>query len=290
MTIPILRAGRIASFGLTTPDIARLGDFYMEAFGCRRLLSERLEGPDFERLMQVKGGAQREVLMAGQEIIELLEFDHPGAPHPLGTAFDRSFQHFALVVGDMQIALRRLERVRDWTPISDAGPQRLPASSGGVTAFKFRDPDGHPLEFLEFPRAGAPTTPGGVATPGGDAIIGIDHSAISIAGMAESVAFYRELGFAPSTHTLNQGPEQSALDGIPEACVEVMALTPQCPAPHLELLCYRTDSPRGAGAAAANDVAATRITIDIDHPASPDGAPIVQRLMRDPDGHRLIFL
>lgn len=34
---------------------------------------------------------------------------------------------------------------------------RLPESSGGVTAFKFRDPDGHPLELLAFPDGKVPS-------------------------------------------------------------------------------------------------------------------------------------
>ncbi len=37
-----------------------------------------------------------------------------------------------------------------------AGPERLPARSGGVSAFKFRDPDGHPLELLAFPPEAVP--------------------------------------------------------------------------------------------------------------------------------------
>jgi catechol 2,3-dioxygenase-like lactoylglutathione lyase family enzyme len=290
MTGRPLRAGRIACFGLTTADARRLADFYTGAFGCRRLSSERLEGPEFERLMQVSGGAQRELLTAGGEILELLQFDHPGTPYPVGAPFQRNFQHFALVVGDMRGALRRLEGMNDWSPISHSGPQRLPPASGGVTAFKFRDPDGHPLELLEFPRTGAVTQHGSEPNLGLGTILGIDHSALSVADMAQSVAFYRELGFAPSTHTLNQGPEQAALDGIPQPCVEVMALTPPSPAPHLELLCYQTDAPRGVGAAAANDVAATRLTIESDTPDPAAGATVEQRLVRDPDGHRLIFL
>jgi len=284
-----VRARRIAGFGLTTPDAARLAEFYAAAFGCRCRPSERLEGAAFERLMGVAGGAQRQLLKAGDEIIELLQFDRPGAPYPPNLSpLERTFQHFALVVTDMHRALTRLEGIAGWTPISSAGPQRLPASSGGVTAFKFRDPDGHPLELLEFPAAHTPARwqkyDRNMGHTGSDGILGIDHSAISVADTAQSVAFYRDLGFTPTARTLNQGEEQCALDGIPHPEVEVTALTAHHPAPHLELLCYRSDAPRGRGAVAANDVAATRLTIEID---TLDGHAAAEALLRDPDGHRL---
>jgi catechol 2,3-dioxygenase-like lactoylglutathione lyase family enzyme len=283
-----VQARRIACFGLTTPNAARLAEFYAAAFDCRCSPSERLDGAAFERLMGVAGGAQRQLLTAGAERIELLQFDRSGAPYPPdASALERTFQHFALVVADIHRALLRLQGVAGWTPISSSGPQRLPASSGGVTAFKFHDPDGHPLELLEFPAAHMPDRWRRHAAAqrdiGPEAILGIDHSAISVADTARSMAFYRDLGFTSTAHSLNQGKEQSALDGIPHPEVEVTALTARQPAPHLELLCYRSDAPRGSGAAAANDVAASRLTIEIDL----DGHAAPQALLRDPDGHRL---
>jgi len=281
-----VHARRIAGFGLTTPNAARLAEFYAAAFGCRCGHSERLEGVAFERLMGVVGGAQRQWLTAGAEVIELLQFDRPGVPYPPNPSpVERNFQHFALVVEDMQRALLRLQGVAGWTPISPSGPQRLPASSGGVTAFKFRDPDGHPLEFLEFPAAQAPAR--WRQNLDGKGILGIDHSAISVADTTRSVAFYRDLGFSPTAYTWNQGREQAALDGIPHPEVEVTALTARHATPHLELLCYRSAAPRGSGAAAANDVAATRLMIEID---TMDGHAAPQELLRDPDGHRLHLL
>jgi catechol 2,3-dioxygenase-like lactoylglutathione lyase family enzyme len=204
---------------------------------------------------------------------------------------ERTFQHFALVAADMHRAVLGLEGIKGWRPISASGPQRLPAASGGVTAYKLRDPDGHPLEILEFPAAHTPAR--WRARPQAQGILGIDHSAISIADTAVSVAFYRALGLTPTLHTLNQGPEQAALDDIAEPLVEVTALRSPVPDPHLELLCYRSDAPRGAGATAANDVAATRITVAVDPAGSADdpsalvGGSTPQVLVRDPDGHRL---
>jgi len=285
-----MTARRIAGFGLTTPDAARLAEFYVQAFGCEYVGSERLEGAVFERCMGVAGGAQRQRLIVGDELIELLQFDHPGSPYPDASSPEasspalRSFQHFALVVADMQRAIERLQSVAGWCPISTMGPQRLPASSGGVTAYKFRDPDGHPLELLEFPEQETPVRwqRRSRLNVGPAPILGIDHSAISVADTVASVAFYHALGFTTASHSLNQGPEQSALDGIPNPYVDVTALTAHRPDPHLELLCYRSDAPRGHGAAAANDVAATRIVIVVDGQAAAGDS-----LVRDPDGHRL---
>ena len=89
-------------------------------------------------------------------------------------------------------AYRRLCSVSGWTAISIDGPQRLPASSGGVSAFKFRDPDGHPLELLAFPDGAWPAH--WQARSNGDLALGIDHSAISVSDSARSIAFYEALG------------------------------------------------------------------------------------------------
>jgi hypothetical protein len=68
-------------------------------------------------------------------------------------------------VTDMDRAYRwlRENKVQHASP----GPQRLP---NGIQAFYFRDPDGHTLEILKFPR-----------DKGGDKLfLGIDHTAIVI--------------------------------------------------------------------------------------------------------------
>lgn len=284
------RAGHIAGFGLTTPNAPRLAEFYAAAFDCRCGPSERLDSAEVQSMLGIACAAQRTRLTVGAEVIELLQFDHPGSPYPTHhSPVERTFQHLALVVADMHEALLRLEGTAGWSPISRSGPQRLPASSGGVTAFKFRDPDGHPLEFLEFPPTHMPArwrSSRGITSHG---IRGIDHSAISVADTAASTAFYRNLGFVPTARTLNQGEEQAALDGIADPHVEVTSLTiPVHPTPHLELLCYRSNAARGSGAAAANDVAATRILIAVEAGRADDSA--VASMIQDPDGHRLLVV
>ena len=90
------------------------------------------------------------VLALGDERIELVAA-HAGVRWPApADAPQVRFQHVAVVASDMERAYDQLQSVAPM-PISRGGPQRLPESSGGVCAFKFRDPDGHPLELIEFP-------------------------------------------------------------------------------------------------------------------------------------------
>ncbi len=74
----------------------------------------------------------------------------------------------------------------------------------------------------------------------GNLFLGIDHSAISVADSAASIAFYEGLGLRVAARSLNTGPEQERLDAVKHARVEVTALEPEQTTPHLELLCYRS--------------------------------------------------
>jgi hypothetical protein len=151
-----------------------------------------------------------------------------------------------------------------------AEPVKLPQSSGGVTAIKFRDPEGHPLEFLEFPAGSNPSW-------SGRGMMGIDHSAISRRRHRGEPALLRGHGLAEGKRTLNQGPTQVALDGLDGVEVDVLPMNPPDKPPHVELLGYRRPAGRPHAPLAANDVAATRIVWRSNRDA----------LVRDPDGHLL---
>jgi hypothetical protein len=100
---------RLARFDLTTADAQRLTAFYEAAFDCRRLGSRRLSGAAFEKSMDVEGGAESFTLGLGSQRIGLLQFDSPGRPYPMeASASDPIFQHFAIVVADIQQAYQRL--------------------------------------------------------------------------------------------------------------------------------------------------------------------------------------
>jgi catechol 2,3-dioxygenase-like lactoylglutathione lyase family enzyme len=279
------RIRRLASFGLTTPDAHRLSEFYQRVLGFRLLEIERRSGPDFERLTGMAGGASAISLGLGDDVIELLQFDRPGRPYPAGTiSSDLCFQHFAIIVADVQLAYQRLVSAGGWTAISTDGPQQLPASSGGVTAFKFRDPDGHPLELLAFPDGEMPEH--WQARASGNLFLGVDHSAISVADSAASIAFYEALGLHVAARSLNTGPAQERLDAVTHAVVEVTALEPVQATPHVELLCYRSGTRSESTIACSNDVAATRLIFDVDGPSSKSST---RQGLIDPDGHHLVI-
>lgn len=263
-----VRVERLARFGLVTHDCAALAEFYEHAFGARR-----------ESAGRCGASASRITIALGAEQIELIEFDEAGEAYPIArSCADLDFQHFALVVTDIASAYRRLLAVSGWTAISRDGPVQLPPSSGGVTAFKFRDPEGHPLELLAFPSGAVPQR---WHTPHHDGrCLGIDHSAISVRDTARSVAFYRALGLHEMQRTLNHGAEQERLDALREVRVEVTALAVGASGPHLELLCYR--SPEPAADTRVNDraVAATRTVFQVEQSGTPRS---------DPDGHRLLM-
>ena len=89
----------------------------------------------------------------GDEVIELARFDVAGRPYPPGSrSSDLWFQHLAIVVADMDAAYAMLSAADlAASDLDAAGPQTLPPRNGGVQAFKFHDPDGHPLELIWFP-------------------------------------------------------------------------------------------------------------------------------------------
>ncbi|AWB21288.1 glyoxalase [Methylobacterium currus] len=291
---------RLARIVLVAADPDCLASFYREALGFTAA-----EAPPASDLP----GAWAQVvpLRLGDQRLDLVAASPPGRPYPGDVpGFSPLFQHCAIIVSDMAAAHARLSAHPGWRPISTGGPVRLPETSGGVTAFKFRDPEGHPLELLAFPPDATPAAWRRTA-PGGP-FLGLDHSAISVAETARSVAFYESLGLRVASRSLNTGPEQARLDAVPDPTVEVTGLGfPDGRPPHVELLCYRGDLPRPASDLAVNDVAATRLAIamrDADAVATacaahagrlvsgrtvPRSGGGAEALLRDPDGH-LVWL
>lgn len=280
---------RVLRLKLNTHNAVRLAHFYETALGFRLVSRENLSGACREGCSPVSGRALRVTLQLGAQQVELLQFlDRPGRPYPYGTlASDLVFQHFAIVVSDMDEAMNQLRMVSDWTAITVEGPQRLPSSSGGVTAFKFRDPDGHPLELLMFPADAIPKPWQGRA--GTSPCLGVDHTAISVSDSSQSIAFYEDLGLSVSNRSLNDDPTQALLDHVDQPVVEVTAMSPHVSPPHLELLCYRSAPAQAPMDLHANDVAATCVVW-----GAGDGQRSVRRTgqahmrhLQDPDGHHL---
>ena len=243
---------RILSFGFTCRDAGASASFLQNQLGFQ-LVGEQRFGPGaYGALLGLPQAQLRRIeLSLGDERLELLEVEDPGPGQPAGRPLpagsrscDLWFQHLCLVVSDIAQATAGVEAlIRDGSleAISD-GPQRLPddnPTAGGILAFKFRDPDGHALELLQFPpdkgdshwRARAAS---------GRLLLGIDHSAIAISDAAVSGCFYGELlGLTVRPPGLNSGREQDRLDGLSDTTV---AINPyRCrQGPGLEGLAYRT--------------------------------------------------
>ncbi len=251
-------------FTLNSADPQRLAAFYRDALG----FSVGTPATDTPRTVALLLGAQR---------IDVIAAPPGAAPYPAGsTSHDSWFQHLALVATDIDAAYTRLVATPGWTPISTSDrPVQLPPSSGGVRAFKFRDPEGHPLELLQFPPGKTPP-PWSDFGPDDGPLVGIDHSALVIADLARSLSFYERIGFAVIAESENTGPEQDALDGAVSVHVSVRALSRSDGPPHLELLAYRSPAVR-VGPVEPDGVACTRTVLDETGTAA-----------HDPDGHALI--
>jgi catechol 2,3-dioxygenase-like lactoylglutathione lyase family enzyme len=215
----------VDSVGITVRDLDAAVAFYVDVLTFRRVAEWELAGDDYEHAFGVFGARVRVArLELGTEAVELMEFVAPrgrAAPVDLRSN-DRSFQHVAIIVDDMDRAYAHLRAhgVEHASP----GPQRLPdwnLDAGGIEAFYFRDPDGNHLEVLEFP-------------PGkGDArwqsserlFLGVDHTAIVVASTADSLRWYRDmLGMSIAGTAENYGPEQERLNNVFGVRLRITAL------------------------------------------------------------------
>ncbi len=305
--MPVTQLIRIS---VTVADLGKTAAFYRDWLGLEVGPEQALGDPAWNSLLGLAQDttARAADIAVGQKVVKLVAFDPPGKPYPPERASnDQWFQHFSLVCGDIEAVWKRLGGGSPGV-ITKGEPVVLPPNTGSVTAFKFRDPEGHPLELIFFPRGvGAPIW----QETAGKGILGYDHTAVSVMDVERSVAFYTGLlGFHVGGRSLNQGPEQDRLDGLSGCEVDVVALQPASVAtPHVELLHYRTPPGRTLSAQIqANDVASARQIHRVD-----DLAAMVRRLeaegvtfvspgmvtlknsrkavsVRDPDGHMIVLM
>jgi catechol 2,3-dioxygenase-like lactoylglutathione lyase family enzyme len=302
----------VGAIGMTVGHMERSIGFYSEVLGFEKLSDAVVSGDEYDRLLGLFGLRMRVVRMRlGDEVIELTEYLKPrGRPIPVDSrSDDRWFQHIAIIVSDMDRAYARVRehRVEHVSP----APQRLPdwnPSAGGIRAFYFKDPDGHPLEILWFPPGkGHPKW----QRPGDRLFLGIDHTAIVVGDTAQSLRCYRDtLGFRVAGESENYGPEQERLNNVLGARLKITTL--RAPAgPGVEFLEYLVpaDGRPVPADTRPNDLVHWHTTLvmkDADAVAgrargsacllaSPDVVAIPDRalgvtkgfLLRDPDGHVL---
>jgi catechol 2,3-dioxygenase-like lactoylglutathione lyase family enzyme len=294
---------------LIVSDLHQAEVDYVKTFGCSIEQRDDID-PSLARVLRIpRTRGRRSVLRLGRERIELLEFaGSAGRPYPPGsTSTDLWFQHMAIVVTDMTLAHQQIVANRRFRPISRNGPVRLPDNSGGVTAFKFRDHDGHPLELLAFAEGRVPGE--WHDADGVGPFLGVDHTAIAVSNTASSTRFFRSVfGFSSGARTENRGREQADLDDVDDVHVSVTRLAPDLPAPRLELLHYRAGTRRPIpNDTAGNDIAATQSVLQVTSldatraalarhgmPLADDGVVILHdgtraALVSGPDGHRFLL-
>ena len=256
----------VGPIGMTVANMDRSVAFYSRVLGFEKVADIEVTGPEYERLTGVFGVRMRVVRMKlGVEQIELTEFLTPhGRAIPADSVSnDRWFQHIAVIVSDMDHAYAWLRA--NHVEYASPAPQRLPdwnPRSGGIRAFYFKDPDGHPLEILQFPEGkGDPRWHG----QGDRLFLGIDHTAIVVGDTEASLRFYRDLlGLRVVGESENWGPEQERLNNVSGARLRITTLRASA-GPGVELLEYLT--PRGGRAAPAdgraNDLAHWHTTMAV---------------------------
>ncbi len=225
--------------GFTVSDLDRSVEFFTSVLDFVKEDEGETAGIEIERLSGVFGSRVRTArLRLGQERIELTQYLAPeGRAIPQDTRNnDRWFQHIAIVVRDMDRAYARLRehRVRH----ASTGPQTLPSwnkDAGGISAFYFKDPDGHHLEIIHFPAGkGDPRW----QEPGAELFQGIDHTAIVVRDTEASLRFYRDtLGMRVAGGAENYGTEQEHLNNVFGARLRITALRAEH-GPGIELLEY----------------------------------------------------
>ena len=302
----------VDAIGITVSDMDRAVDFYSRVLTFEKVSDTEVAGANFEHLEGVFGLRMRVVRMRlGDEFIELTEYLAPkGRPIPVDSrSNDRWFQHIAIIVSDMDKAYAWLRQNK--VEHASSGPQRLPdwnKNAAGISAFYFKDPDGHPVEVLQFP------PDKGLKKwhePTHKLFLGIDHTAIVVWDTEASVKFYRDLlGMHVAGESENYGTEQEHLNNVFGAHLRITALR-GVTGPGIELLEYLAprDGRPFPGDEHANDVVRRQtvlITQDADAAALElragktsfvsSGVVVNQKeqlgfhrafVIRDPDGHAI---
>ena len=231
----------VDSIGMTVSDMERSMAFYSDVLAFKFISDVEVDGPEYDQLWGIFGVRARVVRMQlGAQQLELIQFLAPPDIRPIPApsySNDLWFQHFAIVVRDMEAAWAQLRKhhVRQISPRPQTIPISNPAAAG-ITAFKFRDPDGHNLELLWFPE--------GKGNPrwhklGSEIFLGIDHTAVTVRSTESSIKFYRDLlGMTVAGGTVNMGTDQEHLDSLPGARARVTGIRPMAGTPGMEFLEY----------------------------------------------------
>ena len=244
----------VDSVGMTVSDLDRSVDFFVKVLSFEKVSEVEVAGESYEHLQGVFGLRMRVArLRLGDEFIELTEYLTPkGRPVPADSrSNDRWFQHIAIITSDMDRAYAWLRQNR--VQHASTGPQRLPQTikaAAGITAFYFKDPDGHALEVLQFPADKGATK---WHQSSDRLFLGIDHTAIVVGDTDTSLKFYQDsLGLKVAGESENYGTEQEHLNNVFGARLRITAVR-AVSGPGIEFLEYL--APRDGRPAPADELA-----------------------------------
>jgi len=263
---------------LAVSDLDRSVVFYTQILSFKRVSQSMFQDMKVARLQ------------LGDEFIDLRQYSSRKgrAPQADYRSNDRYFQHVAIIVSDMDQAYAVLQKNKVRSVSS--GPQRLPdwnKNAGGIKAFYFKDPDGHPLEILQFP----PDKGDPKWQQKKRLFLGIDHTAIVVGSTEKSLAFYRDrLGFAVKGESINYGIEQERLNNVGGARLHITGLRAG-QGPGIEFLEYITpkDGRPYPEDALPDDLIFTETVLVSESPTADCNQATIDCLLRDPDGHAVMI-
>ncbi len=215
----------VDSVGITVADMDKSIKFYTEVLSFKKVSDIEVLGNEYDRLQGIFGVRLRVVkLQLGDEFLELTEYLTPkGRAIPVESrSNDRWFQHIAIVVSDMDQAYEILRKNK--VQYASTAPQRIPDSNkaaAGIRAFYFKDPDGHNLEIIYFPKGkGDPKWQNAQGL-----FLGIDHTAIVVGNTEASLKYYRDiLGLKLAGESENYGTAQEYLNNVFGAKLRISGL------------------------------------------------------------------
>src|ERR1700716_2911056 len=186
---------RVKMIGFTVADVERQANFFTKVLQFEKISDFRVVGGEYDKMQGVFNANMRIIhLKLGEQVVELTQYVSPptGRPIPVPSySNDEWFEHLAIVVNDMDAAYKILQdnNVRQVS----AHPITIPLSNpgaAGIKAIKFRDPEGHDLELIYFPRGKGNAS---WQKPTNRLFLGIDHTAMTVDSTEKGVTFYRDL-------------------------------------------------------------------------------------------------
>ena len=219
-------------------------------------------------------------MQLGDQQVEFTRFARPGRPYPADSqSADLWFQHFAIVVSDMDAAYARV-RAAGMQPISLNGPETLPERNGGVRASSFAIPT-----VTRWSCCGSRPDRGGPSGTGARGCSSASTIAPTVSSTEKSLAFYQgHLGLHTVYAGTNEGETQERLDGAAGAVVRITGLQAAAPqGPGIEFLQYEKPATgRPAAGIRADDAAHAHLTLVVDSLQGILAAPEAQHLSAAP--------